>query len=517
MPRVDEASDKLCTAMQDPAPSDTGQPAEDAPLVLDRLPTEIQRLIYVNLLKADLVREPPDECLVRPYPFHTAILSVSKRIHAIAHRILYQENHFVVVSGNHGKVVSTLKDFGVAIVSTKSATVAQFNHHMVRIHLAYPFSDSDDENPKHNVLRHSFIVLHDELPGVVQMLKTIDAMRTGATNAYQIKFRIEIPKGKPNQTAQIQVLEPFRQLGNACRSVKIFGFDTEYTKDLIHDMMFPYQWTRAVEWSLYDMMVFHFHIAEDALRAGNVQLAVSQFSRCYVLWLVPVAKNDRLGYSHDSNCQSRMCFLFSAAQTNIVLLGLKYPNVRRENGGWHWLLETASWIDLPNVAAVRELRGISHHYRGMIHILMDGNLVSAVEEFEAAKFWAPGNALLDDHIRMTMQSLRQDIHASSLVDLITVDQLPFTINRLSDQPGDEYAPSDLIATERAILRKLRYKGDLLMHIPTKKPVNQNDVDSVEEALQKLKSHPMGYDPQDPVWLSVAQLEGGDTFRIAYGQ
>ncbi|KAI4092449.1 MAG: hypothetical protein LQ339_007930 [Xanthoria mediterranea] len=493
--------------------------AADDALLLDRLPTEIQRLIYVNLLKADLVREPPDEYLLRSYRFQTAILSVSRRIHAVAHPILYQENHFVVMSGNYaGDMVESLMGNRVAIISAEPATVARFNRHVARIHIHYPFETDQNNCPKPNEVRHSFIVLHSELPGVVQLLKTMDAMMKGATAAYRIKFRIEKRGSMADLPAEKLVLEPFRQLSSAYLSVKVFGADSAYTQDLLHDMMFPIQWTRTVDWRVYDLMTFHFHFAEDAIRAGNLEWAVSQFRRCYLLWLVPARNNDRLGHSCDSNCAASMWFVYTASQTNIVLLGLKHPKLHRELGGWQWLLGMASWIDQPYAPVVRKLRSRTHHYRGLIYTLMGGNPARALAEFETAKRLHPGNPMLDKHIQITRQRLGPDSLMAGLADEITAEDIPFELVKISDQPGDAYASSELIATERAILQKLGYKGDLLLHIPAKEAIRQKNVDNAEEHLRHLSRHPAGnFDPNAPVWLSSTKLEANGSWNVSFEQ
>ncbi|KAL8668339.1 MAG: hypothetical protein Q9168_007026 [Polycauliona sp. 1 TL-2023] len=516
MPRADQSSDDLCKAMQKSTLHDTDQTEANVPLVLDRLPTEIQRLIYVNLLKGDLVRGPPDENLVRSYRFHTAILSVCKSIHAIAHRILYQENHFAVVSGNYdyGWMIQTLKVHRVAIISAKPAIVARFKHHVVRIHIAYPFEDTQYKYPKPNEVRHSFVALHSELPDMVRMLQTMDAVTNGSTNAYRIKFKMEKPHSMVAPLAQRLVLEPFRQLGSACLSVKIFGLENAYTQGLLHDMTLPFQWTRAVEWRLYDMMAFHFRLGEDASRTANWALAVSHFTHCYTLRILPVRSNDRLGHSLDSNWNNCTWFLYAAARTNIVLLGLKHPSLCREGHDRQWLLKKASWVDQPSTPAVTKLRSRAHHYRGLIYILSDNDFARALQEFQTAERLVPGDATLESHIRIARQRLGQ---VTGTPSDITADQIPLEPFTISDQPGNLYAPSDLIATERAILRKLGYKGDLLEHIPASKPVDQSYVDTVEQGLEKLKSHPSGYNPKAPVWLSVIQAEENGPCSIMYEQ
>lgn len=67
---------------------------------LAKISPEIRRKIFTHLLKADSIWQSPDRYLVREYRFHSAVLSVSKKIHDEAHEMLYSENHLVTISSN---------------------------------------------------------------------------------------------------------------------------------------------------------------------------------------------------------------------------------------------------------------------------------------------------------------------------------------------------------------------------------------------------------------------------------
>ncbi|KAL8758143.1 MAG: hypothetical protein Q9184_004011 [Pyrenodesmia sp. 2 TL-2023] len=116
------------------------------PLTLDRLPVEIQRNIYINLLKADYVRQPPDQYLVRNYRFYTAITSVNKRVHAIARSILYKENSFIVVSCDWEAFLTTMTNHEVAVVSATRDHVARFKNHVMRLHILFPWAYNAGEH-----------------------------------------------------------------------------------------------------------------------------------------------------------------------------------------------------------------------------------------------------------------------------------------------------------------------------------------------------------------------------------
>lgn len=93
----------------------------------EKLPVEIRRKIYDELLKADRVREPPDQFLVCDYHFKTAILGVNKQIYREAHETLYHDNCFIVVSCNWEWIYKVMANHEVAAIACdKPKLVAEF-------------------------------------------------------------------------------------------------------------------------------------------------------------------------------------------------------------------------------------------------------------------------------------------------------------------------------------------------------------------------------------------------------
>ncbi|KAL8926001.1 MAG: hypothetical protein Q9208_003142 [Pyrenodesmia sp. 3 TL-2023] len=481
-----------------------------ASLTLDRLPVEIQRNIYANLLTAEEVRQPPDRCMIHSYAFQTAILRANKRIHDIAYPMLYGENHFAVVSGNWSGVLESLKHHAVAIITSTPNIVARFTKHVLRLHISYPYTDCHHGAAKPNDVRESFIILHRELPHFVRLLQVLDMRLTGGTSAYKLKFRIEGKgAGAAGLRVQKSVLEPFRQLTSGYQTVKILGdIDAAYAQGLLHDMMFPIQWTRAVEWRLYSHAVSVFNAAEDALRHGNTEEALVKYVRSQDLWGYACDHNPRLGRAHDSDINDFIYFVITACQANIVLLGLKDSS--RSGKEWlDWLQAQAGWIDAIQEPILRPqatlmARSRTHHYRGIVHAL-SGDDVNALNQFAEADRLIPENTILKSHIAITQKRLAAPSATEKhVVGSVHPDQLPLEPITMRDQKFP-HNPSYLIATERCIMRNLNYPGDLLLHIPEMKPVSATMADQITETLKKTKQDTHG--TTCPSWFSHTYVDG----------
>lgn len=96
------------------------QDGTTSPSAMEKLPLELRRQIYHELLKAENVRQPPNKHLVRDYRFETAILRVNKRLHGEAYDVLYGGNTFVVVSCNWAMITTILTEHQVATLARSS-------------------------------------------------------------------------------------------------------------------------------------------------------------------------------------------------------------------------------------------------------------------------------------------------------------------------------------------------------------------------------------------------------------
>lgn len=134
------------------------------------------------------------------------------------------------------------------------------------------------------------------------------------------------------------------------------------------------QWTRAVQWRLYDVMLWGFNNAEDAVATGKSTLARTIYQHTTDTWGFACDFKNWLGRSYDSDLRDRCWFAVTACQSNTVLLGLEDQSLRGANGGWMWVLKEASWIDAlvdPTIdpQAILLPRSRRHHFRGIAYIL----------------------------------------------------------------------------------------------------------------------------------------------------
>ncbi|KAI4145512.1 MAG: hypothetical protein L6R39_003780 [Caloplaca ligustica] len=211
------------------------KPQPDLPLTLDRLPIEIQRNIYAHLLKAECVRQPPQQVIsqymITKYHFETAISMANKRIHHIAHAMLYQQNNFIVVTCT-SKIFHAIDESGVPLLARNNGIVARFNKHVMRLHLVNPWGLLRESKPK---VRAAFILLQNDLPDFVRLVQY-----PRAVSVYDCNLRINIEKtvaGPPNLQVQRLLLEPLRHLTNFNKSVKLSSeVEASYARDVLKDM-----------------------------------------------------------------------------------------------------------------------------------------------------------------------------------------------------------------------------------------------------------------------------------------
>ncbi|KAL8644754.1 MAG: hypothetical protein Q9226_007609, partial [Calogaya cf. arnoldii] len=123
----------------------------------------------------------------------------------------------------------------------------------------------------------------------------------------------------------------------------------------------------------------------------------------------------------------------------------------------------------------------------------------------------PGGKILKRHI----QIIKQQGAENTTQQMFFVDQMPLEPIKISDQPNQHFAPFQLIATERAILRKFGYQGDMLPQIPAIKPVDKHSVEQAEADLDKLRRQLGVKGLSRPVWLSSIKLDGDDGWNVMY--
>ncbi|KAL8825682.1 MAG: hypothetical protein Q9170_007701 [Blastenia crenularia] len=481
-----------------------------APLTLDKLPTEIQRNIYINLLKTDCVRQPPDEYLVRSYCFHTAILSVSKRIHEIASSILYQENCFVVISCNWEAIFETMTNHEVAIVCAERNLVARFKRHSMRLHVTFAWAYKGDHGnkAKSGVLK-TFIIVHNDLQSFVRLLHILGLSNGGSMPAYKLALRVEKSTApSPGLPFQKKLLEPFRQLKSLGESVKIFGFvDADYARSLQDDMMFPIRWTRAVAWQLYSLMVSIARAAEEARHLGNTDIAYAKYDDCGKVWEIACGHNPRFNSLEDRGFHRSCAMLTNVCHINIMLMALQNPAYQVAEGLQEIIKQTGAVDDMDGPIVTPLGTSKMYHYRGIAMAAL-GRDDKALLDFRKAIRLDAQNQILRRHLAI----IKKRIGATSPADKLAAGNISVEGLQFMEIPDPIYAPSEYIAGERYLLRKFNYPGDMLPQITESKPTDIAEWEKTFKSLEAQKSsHPAG--KPWAVWIGANDKEAQSFRRV----
>ncbi|KAI4145511.1 MAG: hypothetical protein L6R39_003779 [Caloplaca ligustica] len=125
------------------------------------------------------------------------------------------------------------------------------------------------------------------------------------------------------------------------------------------------------------------------------------------------------------------------------------------------------------------IRSRVYHYRGIVHLLLD-NDSAAFQDFDLASRLRPDDDGLRRHRDIIQCKLATGSRAYSVLRTMAVESLPYLPLML---PEPVYRPSEYIANERYLLRKLNYNGDMLSQIPEKKPADIERMEKVFKALQ----------------------------------
>jgi len=95
---------------------------------LEKLPVEISRKIYKEILLANNVQQSPNGKMIWVYSLEPALLATSKQIHKVAWPILYHENRFIVASCAWSGIFTSMENHQVAAIAcTKPNAVARFS------------------------------------------------------------------------------------------------------------------------------------------------------------------------------------------------------------------------------------------------------------------------------------------------------------------------------------------------------------------------------------------------------
>lgn len=164
---------------------------------LEKMPPELRRNLFTNLLKADIVRQAPDRYLIRPYYFHNAVLSVSNKMQNEAHEVLYRENHLVTISSDRETIVTCITNHKVTTVYQKPQLRTRFKNNIIRLHIKFPWVNTQGNT---KVLA-SFIILAQDLPIFTRLLHILDVTNSGTRRQRNFNFLIKSTDACPPSLA----------------------------------------------------------------------------------------------------------------------------------------------------------------------------------------------------------------------------------------------------------------------------------------------------------------------------
>ncbi|KAL8937225.1 MAG: hypothetical protein Q9216_004534 [Gyalolechia sp. 2 TL-2023] len=459
------------------------------PPALDKLPAEIQREIYSNLLKADRVRRPPNQSLARRYRFSTAILRVNKRIYQIAYNILYQENRFILVTSDWEVIFGAMIMYRVGCVHAKRNLVKRFGPYVMRLHLAC--ASKNFKHPIHHEagsdVLQIFIVPQSELPNLVNMLCILDTCYGGFACPFRVTLRVEKPvPGTSDLRFQRKLLEPFRRLTSPSLDVQIFGrVDARYAQGLLDDMMHPICWARAVVWRLYSVMKSTFETAEEALRLGYRDTAIVYYEECQKMWRRANNNNIQLKSVQEDGFRISCAVLFDLCRINIVVLRLRDPDVWiRTQCAESYLVKIEEIFDTNDALASLVNESKIHHYRAIAYAILGRDkdagrsIRKAIRHNHTSIRHDPQNQILKYHRGI----MKRRIAATSEAEKLAIGTLNADGMTPIEAPAPFYLPCDTVANERYLLRRLNYNGDLLPFILESSPA---DIEGMEPVFARL--------------------------------
>ncbi|KAL9612167.1 MAG: hypothetical protein Q9167_003203 [Letrouitia subvulpina] len=445
---------------------------------LERLPPEIQQKIYGYLLEAECVRQPYNHHQIDSYRFQANILRVSKTVHANARAVLYNKNCFVLVRYNCPAILPLLCLFEVGIVCAKSKIVNKFACLSMVVTLKIPWSwlavvmypslgkqDNDQ----------SLLLVQNDLEGFVHMLQVFYLLNHDSSTPSYLTFDFPL---SPAIARSIQIerslLEPFRELTQNVHIVKVLHpNDISFAEDLVQQMMFPIRWERMAAWRFYDEMVAIKVDADLWMLRGQLDRAFLKYDMCLKFLHLGSAslmarRNEKDGFV--LSCR-RLMF---TCKIDLLLLHLKgkawdhgIQNQDETRSAELVLKRTRSFAQRgPHITTEAGCK--QHYYRG-VACSMIGRMEDAQDHFRAALRLDPENSFVQLELKMISYGLRP---RGCLLQYQTTGIPPPTLH-----------PSAEIASERYLLSRLHYDGDMLNDIPATRPADTPTMDYIARQYQ----------------------------------
>jgi len=428
---------------------------------LDQLPEIVLRRICDFLLSAKEVRQPAsaDKGYVVKYPFHTAIMRVSKSIHSLAQGV-FLLNHFVMISTNWHGLAGIIDGYGLWIWRDK---LAKFKRYHARLNIKARGAKAHQKLVKYMF----FLVCLDQIEDLTWVLRLFEL-----GSELSIAFRFEIKPGVIGFDSsmplmkQRDLLDPFTKLQGVRQICSVSGaVDLTLAKRVEAIMSPKLTWIRARAWAWYEVASRLKHRGDDAFRDQNFRSANSSWTAMIAFSTQINSPMIRFTTSKDANLQiSRGCLtIITCINANLARLYLG------------WTEDDSAWYEL--VMTETPSGDVPAHLVLPVSQLALAQFVGAIAAFALRKT-GTAHRMMSDIVRQTPgtdmyeQGLdivskwmaesklkkktrnRRDQSMELLLDLLPNE--PLASPKVLDRPVESQ-----LAFESYVLEKLGYQGDQL--------------------------------------------------------
>ena len=254
----------------------------------------------------------------------------------------------------------------------------------------------------------------------------------------------------------------------------------------------PVHWIRDAAWRVYSICVSIKEVADRALRMGNYDLAFAKYEDAQTVHKTACHNNNRIAGVEDEGFHTACDHLVVICETNIFLVTLKWssePNVNLT------ALEAADFVlkgskpseleDPDRYTPISQSnKSRLYHYRG-IALSMKGNDKLAFGNLRKAYQLDPSDKDIKRDFLIAGRRLKaktpEKMAAAGIIEASRLRNEPLKLE------PPVFTQSEFINTERYLLRKAGYQGDMLEHIEGNKPVDMQGAAQAERSAAQLKA------------------------------
>ena len=304
------------------------------------------------------------------------------------------------------------------------------------------------------------------------MLRLLKALTPEAI--IKLNLRVDgTSEGPPFLATQKAVIEPFHALLVSSQSVKIWGaIDPGYALSLKSIIESDIKWARGAIWEMHDLVMSHKARGDQYYELGNWSHAAESYNSGKLL--LDIGRK---------NTPARILDLtMFTLEANITLTMLR----NEDPSGVLEKTRVFVRAGLHNVSKEISLFvSRVYAYRAWALMLTGQNKEAILALREAAK----ANPL-DEPDENCGQMMAQTLDPGKDAEEAEINKLFFGLGKLEDQitvPLPPTSPSDTIAGERYVLRKLGYQGDYLPAIKEERALDSEEMAKLTQEVEKYKA------------------------------